>query len=175
MDTCHTSDKGKGRGSSSLATPAPRSQSSKKGPSTPPSQQQQKKRKVSLYYTKYKPNSSPAAAVDEEQDDVTPESPPTPEPCISNQSAYLTELNKNTSTEFKEDLQATVEDGMSAAAMFPMETHAVFPGDVTLGPGPRPGLLICSPVERSCSVLHADKTNSEKRGRSEMEVRIQKH
>ncbi|XP_037545643.1 transmembrane protein 131-like [Nematolebias whitei] len=169
MDTCHTSDK-KGRGSSSLASPAPRSQSSKKGSSTTPSQQQQKKRKVSLYYTKYKPSSSPAAAVDEEQDDVTPESPVTPDPCISNQTAYLTELNKNTSTDCKEDLQGTVEDGMSAAAMFPMETHAGFPGDITLGPGPRPGLLICSPVERSCSVLHSDKTNSEKRDSSELEV-----
>lgn len=174
MDTCHTSDK-KGRGSSSLASPAPRSQSSKKGSSTTPSQQQQKKRKVSLYYTKYKPSSSPAATVDEEQDDATPESPVTPDPCISNQSTFLTELNKNTSTDFKEDLQGTVEDGMSAAAMFPMETHAGFPGDVTLVPGPRPGLLICSPVERSCSVLHADKTNSEKRDSSELEVRMQKH
>ncbi|XP_017264107.1 transmembrane protein 131-like isoform X2 [Kryptolebias marmoratus] len=173
MDTCHTSDKGKGRGSSSVASPAPRSQSSKKGSSTTPSQQQQKKHKVSLYYTKYKPSSSTAAAVDEEQEDLTPESPLTPDPCNNNnQPAFLTELDKNTSKDFKEDLQRTIEDGMSAAVMFPMEMPAGFPGDVTLGPGPRPGLLICSPVERSCSELYADKMDSEKRDSSELEVQF---
>lgn len=174
-DTCHTSDKGKGRGSSSLASPAPRSQASKKGSSTSPPQQQQKKHKVSLYYTKYKPSSSTAAAVDEEQETLTPESPLTPDTCNNNnQPAFLTELEKHTSTGFKEDLQGTVEDGTSAAVMFPMEIPAGFPGDVTLSPGPRPGLLICSPVERSCSELYSGKTVSEKRDSSDLEVRVQK-
>uniref|UniRef100_A0A1A7XUK2 KIAA0922 n=1 Tax=Iconisemion striatum TaxID=60296 RepID=A0A1A7XUK2_9TELE len=175
VETCHTSDKGKGRGSSSLASsPAPRSQASKKGSSTAPAQQQPKKHKVSLYYNKYKPSLSTAAAVimDEEQEELTSESPFTPDPCSNNQPAFINDLEKNAPPDFKEDLQGTVEDGMSAAVMFPMEIPAAFPDGVTLGPGSRPGLLICSPVERSRAELYADKSDSEKRDGSELGVQL---
>ncbi|KAF7223490.1 KIAA0922-like protein [Nothobranchius furzeri] len=175
METCHTSDKGKGRGSSSLAnSPAPRTQVLRKGSSAAPAQQQPKKHKVSLYYNKYKPSSSTAAAVimDEEQEDLTPESPLTPDPCSNNQPAFSSDLEKNAPSDFKEDLQGTVEGEMSAAVMFPMEMPAGFPDEVMLGPGSRPGLLICSSVERSCAELYADKRDAEKRDGSELEVQL---
>uniref|UniRef100_A0A8C3A7X8 Transmembrane 131 like n=1 Tax=Cyclopterus lumpus TaxID=8103 RepID=A0A8C3A7X8_CYCLU len=55
VDICHTSDKGKGRGSPAVANiPTPRPQSSSKRGSLTASSQTQKKHKVSLYYTKYK-------------------------------------------------------------------------------------------------------------------------
>lgn len=176
IDTCHTSDKGKGRGSSALASsPAPRSQPSKKGSSTATSQPQ-KKHKVSLYYTKHKPSSATAAvaAMDEEHEELTPESL-TPEPCSNNQPAFSNSTDKNTPTGFTEDPQGDIEHIMSAAVMFPVEIPARFTEDVTLGPGPRPGLLICSPVERNCSELYTEKIDSDKRDTSELEVRLHKY
>ncbi|CAB1457724.1 unnamed protein product, partial [Pleuronectes platessa] len=78
VDTCHTSDKGKGRGSPALAnSPTQRPLSSKKGTATTPAQTQ-KKHKVSLYYSKYKPSSCAAGGavtVDEEHEDLTPDAP----------------------------------------------------------------------------------------------------
>lgn len=174
MDTCHTSDKGKGRGSPALAnSPAPRPQSSKKGSSTTPSQQQ-KKCKVSLYYSKYKPSSSTASAgavaVDEELEDLRPDPPLTPDTDVcnnNNEPAFINEMEKMTAPDFKE----VVEDTMPAAVMFPMEIPAGFPDNVTLGPGPRPGLLVCSPIEKSCTEHYAEKMESEKRDSSEVEVK----
>ncbi|XP_059199246.1 transmembrane protein 131-like [Centropristis striata] len=178
VDTCHTSDKGKGRGSPALAnSPAPRPPaSSKRGPLTTPSQPQ-KKHKVSLYYSKYKPNASPAAPgavmLDEEHEDLTPDPTLTPDPdvCNNNEPAFISELDKKTSADFKEEPHSTVEDEVPAAVMFPMETPAGFPDNVTVGPGPRPGLLVCSPVEKSCTEHYAEKINSEKRDSSAMELR----
>ncbi|KAM4749885.1 transmembrane protein 131-like isoform 1-T1 [Anableps anableps] len=173
IDTCHTSDKGKGRGSSALAnSPTPRSQSSKKGSSTTTSQPQ-KKHKVSLYYTKHKASSTTAVAatMDEEHEDLTPDSL-TPDSCSNTQPAFLSDTDRKTPTGFTEDLQGDVEHSMSAAVMFPVEIAARFPEDVTLGPGPRPGLLTCSPVERSCSERYAEKMDSEKRDGSELEIQF---
>ncbi|XP_023149320.2 transmembrane protein 131-like isoform X3 [Amphiprion ocellaris] len=177
VDTCHTSDKGKGRGSPALAnSPAPRPQSSKKGSSTTPSQQQ-KKHKVSLYYTKFKSSSSTATAgavtMDEEHEDLTPDPPLTPDldVCNNNQPAFISELDKKTSADYKEDLQSTIEDRVPAAVMFPMEMPAGFPADVTLSPGPGPGLLVCSPVEKNCTEHYAEKMDSDKRDSSELELR----
>lgn len=177
VDTCHTSDKGKGRGSPALAnSPAPRPQSSKKGSSVTPSQTQ-KKHKVSLYYTKYKSSSSPAMAgaltVDEEQEDLTPDLPLTPDPdvCNNNEPVFISELDKKTTTDVKENPHSTVEDRVPAAVMFPMEMPAGFPDNVILSPGPRPGLLVCSPVEKSCTEHYAEKVDPDKRDTSETEVR----
>ncbi|XP_072240894.1 transmembrane protein 131-like [Leuresthes tenuis] len=173
VDTCSTSDKGKGRGSPALAnSPAPRPQSSKKGSSSAPSQPQ-KKHKVSLYYTKFKSSSSSAAAVtmDEEHEDLTPEAPLTPDSFNNNEPDFICELNNDPATDFKEDLQSTIEDSLPAAVMFPMEMPAGFPKDITLGPGSRPGLLVCSPVEMSCTEHYAAKMDSEKRDNSELELR----
>ncbi|KAI3352497.1 hypothetical protein L3Q82_005447 [Scortum barcoo] len=177
VDTCHTSDKGKGRGSPALAnSPAPRPQTSKRGSLTTPSQPQ-KKHKVSLYYTKYKSSLSTAAAgtvtMDEEHEDLTPDPPLTPDPdvCNNNEPAFISELDKKTSVDFKEDSHSTIEDREPVPVMFPMEIPAGFPENVTLSPGPRPGLLVCSPVEKSCTEQYAEKINSDKRDSSEMELR----
>ncbi|XP_030592587.1 transmembrane protein 131-like isoform X2 [Archocentrus centrarchus] len=172
VDTCHTSDKGKGRGSPALAnSPTPRPQSTKKGSSTTPIQQQ-KKYKVSLYYTKYKPSSSAASAgavtMDEEQEDLRPDPLLTPDTdaCNNNEPTFINEMDKMTAPDFKED----VEDTVSAAVMFPMEIPAGFP-NVTLGPGPRPGLLLCNPIEKSCTEHYGERMESEKRESAEVELR----
>lgn len=167
VDTCHTSDKGKGRGSPALANaPAQRPQSSKKGSSPAPSQTQ-KKPKVSLYYSKYKNSSTPAAAInmDEEQEELTPDSPCTSEPDLCNsEPAFISEL------ENKADSHSTTEDRAPAVVLFPMEIPAGFPEDVTLTPGPRPGLLMCTPSVQSCTQQY-DKMEAIKRDSSEQEVR----
>ncbi|XP_060912178.1 transmembrane protein 131-like isoform X1 [Labrus mixtus] len=177
VDTGHTSDKGKGRGSPALAnSPAPRPQSSKKGSLVTPSQSQ-KKHKVSLYYTKYKSSSSAAAAgallLDEDHEDLIPDSPLTPDPdvCNNNEPAFISELDKKITADFKEDPQSTIEDSAPVAVMFPMEMPAGFPDNVTLSPGPRPGLLVCSPIEKSCAKHFAEKIDSEKRDNAQMELR----
>ncbi|XP_074485701.1 transmembrane protein 131-like isoform X2 [Sebastes fasciatus] len=176
VDTCHTSDKGKGRGSPALAnSPAPRPQPSSKRVPLTTTAQPQKKHKVSLYYTKYK-SSSPTAApdavtMDEEHGDLTQDPPLTPDSdtCNNNEPAFINELDKKTSAHFKD--HSTIEERVPAAVMFPMEMPAGFPDNVTVGPGPRPGLLVCSPVEKSCTQHYAEKIDSEKRDSSEMELR----
>ncbi|XP_056265127.1 transmembrane protein 131-like isoform X3 [Pseudoliparis swirei] len=178
VDICHNSDKGKGRGSPALANiPTPRPQSSsKRGSPTTPSQTQ-KKHKVSLYYTKCKASLSTAVpdamAMDEDHEILTPDPPLTPDPdvCNNNEPAFISVLDKKTSVDFKEDPMSITEDRAPAAVMFPMETPAGFPVNVTVGPGPRPGLLVCRPVEKSCTESSAEKIGSEKRDRSEMELR----
>lgn len=177
VDICHNSDKGKGRGSPALANiPTPRPQSSsKRGSPTTPSQTQ-KKHKVSLYYTKCKASLCTAVpdamAMDEDHEILTPDPPLTPDPdvCNNNEPAFISVLDKKTSVDFKEDPMSITEDRAPAAVMFPMETPAGFPVNVTVGPGPRPGLLVCRPVEKSCTESSAEKIGSEKRDRSEMEV-----
>ncbi|XP_068607189.1 transmembrane protein 131-like [Brachionichthys hirsutus] len=172
VDTCHTSDKGKGRGSPALAnSPGPRPQTSKKSSSVAPSQMQ-KKHKVSLYYTKYKSNPSAATAgaatVDEENEALAPDRPLTSDPdvCNNNEPAFVSELDKNTPACCKEDAHSRVDDGEPAAVIFPTEIPSGFPNNVTLSPGPRPGLLVCSPMEND-----AQKVDSEKRECSGMELR----
>lgn len=169
VETCHTSDKGKGRGSPALAnSPAQRPQSSKKASSATPSQTQ-RKHKVSLYYSKYKSSVSTvtagAATMDEEPEELTPDQPHTPDSdiCNNNEPAFISELDKSAPTDFKDEPHGTVEDREPAAVMFPMEIPAGFPENVTLSPGPRPGLLLCSPVEKSCTEHFAEKINSDKR------------
>ncbi|XP_029005827.1 transmembrane protein 131-like isoform X2 [Betta splendens] len=171
VDTCHTSDKGKGRGSPALANSrATRLQSSKKGLSTAPSQPQ-KKHKVSLYYTKYKPSSSTAApsgaAMDEEHEDLTGDAPVTPDPDVcnnNNEPSFISELNKKMSSDFQEVSHRPIEDKVPAEVIFPVEIPAGFPDNNGL----RAGLLVCSPVEKSCSDSYAAKI--EKRDSSELEL-----
>ena len=111
--------------------------------------------------------------MDEEHEDLTPDPPLTPDPdvCNNNEPAFISELDKKTSADFKEEPHSTIEDRAPAEVMFPMEMPVGFPGNVTLSPGPRPGLLVCSPVEKRCTEHYADKIDSEKRDSSEMEVR----
>ncbi|TKS68446.1 Transmembrane protein 131-like [Collichthys lucidus] len=142
VDTCHTSDKGKGRGSPALANSTA-------------------------------PPAAGAVTMDEEQEDLTPDPTLTADPdlCNNNEPAFISELDKKTSADFKEDPHCTIEDRVPAAVMFPMEIPAGFPDNVTLSPGPRPGLLLCSPVEKSCTEHYAEKIDSEKRDSAEMELR----
>lgn len=176
VDTCSPSDKGKGRGSPALAnSPAPRPQSSKKTSSAAPTQQQ-KKHKVSLYYTKYKSCSPTAAAggaaMDEEQEELAIDAPLTPDldVCNNNEPSFVSELDKKISADFKEDSHSTIDDRVPAAVMFPVEMPAGFPDNVTLGPGPRPGLFVCSPVVKTYPEHYAEKADSGKGECSEMEV-----
>lgn len=107
--------------------------------------------------------------MEEENDDLSPDSPQTPDPEIcnnNNNEPFISELDKKTSSDIKEDSHSIMENGVPAAVMFPMETPAFFPENVTLGPGPRPGLLVCSPAVKSCT----EKSNSEKTDSSELEV-----
>nr|XP_040042013.1 transmembrane protein 131-like isoform X1 [Gasterosteus aculeatus aculeatus] len=181
VDVCHSSDKGKGRGSPAVANiPTPRPQSSSKtskssliAPSQP-----QKKHRVSLYYTKYKPSSSTAVPdavmIEENHEDLIPDPPLTPDPDVcnnNNEPAFISMQDKKSPVDFKEDPISTIEDGMPAAVTFPMEIPAGFPDNLIVGPGPMPGLLTCSPVEKSCTELSAEKIGSEKSDRSEMELR----
>ncbi|XP_054634193.1 transmembrane protein 131-like isoform X3 [Dunckerocampus dactyliophorus] len=151
VDTCHTSDKGKGRGSPALSnSPAQRPQSSKKGPSGAASQPQ-KKHKVSLYYSNYKPSVSTAVpgatAMDDDHEDLIPEPPLTPDPdiCNNNKPAFM----DSEMMDKKADFQTPMQDKVPAVVMFPVEMPAGFPENVRLSPGPRPGLLLCKPVEMS--------------------------
>ncbi|XP_061769349.1 transmembrane protein 131-like isoform X3 [Nerophis ophidion] len=170
VDTCHTSDKGKGRGSPGLSnSPAQRPQSSKKGSSGTTSQPQ-KKHKVSLYYSNYKPSAATAAAPDDDHEDLLPEPPLTPDSdiCNNNRPAFM----DSETVDKKVDFKAPMEDKVPAAVMFPMEMPAGFPENVRLSPGPRPGLLVCKPVEMSHigryepTVVHC-----EQRASAEIELR----
>lgn len=111
--------------------------------------------------------------MDEEHEELVPDPPLTPDldVCNNNEPAFISELDKKTSTECKEEPHSTIEDTVPAEVMFPMEMPAGFPDNVTLSPGPRPGLLVCSPVKKSCTENYAEKIDSEKRDSSEMEVR----
>ncbi|XP_019717948.1 transmembrane protein 131-like isoform X2 [Hippocampus comes] len=149
VDTCHTSDKGKGRGSPALSNrPAQRPQSSKKSSSGAPSQPQ-KKHKVSLYYSKYKPGGWAAAhpaPMDEQHEEPVPEPPLTPDPDVcdnNNEPSFVSEMAKKAAADFQ------AEESVPAAVMFPVEIPAGFPQNVALRPGPRPGLLLCKPMEMS--------------------------
>ncbi|XP_071244420.1 transmembrane protein 131-like isoform X2 [Salvelinus alpinus] len=198
VDTCHNSDKGKGRGSPAVsngATPRPQpfsSSSSKKGASTTPSQPQ-KKHKVSVYYGKYKTSSSATAATaatateEERELDLMPDLG-TLEPylstdaCNNNEPTFLCQIDiKKTTQHFKEAPPQSAAQGEDskgpAAVMFPVETQAGFPDNVTVGPGPRPGLLLCSPVtekgyDLGTHLQFAEKRDTtEKRDNSELETK----
>ncbi|XP_077575728.1 transmembrane protein 131-like isoform X1 [Stigmatopora nigra] len=174
VDTCHTSDKGKGRGSPALSnSPAQRLPSSKKSSSGTPSQPQ-KKHKVSLYYSKYKPSAAALAstAMDEEheeQEEPVLELPLTPDPdvCNNNEPEFIGEMVKKAVVE-----DFNTEDSVPAAVMFPVEIPVGFPQNVTLGPGPRPGLLLCKPVEMSHTGRYEPAVvHCEQRPNAELQIR----
>ncbi|CAL1601009.1 unnamed protein product [Knipowitschia caucasica] len=166
VDSCHPSDKGKGRGSPALAnSPPQRPPSSKKTSSSSAPSQTQKKPKVSLYYSKYKYNPAPTATVSmeeteetEEMEDLLPETPSSPEP-DSMEPTFLCE------SQYTETSAAEAP----AVLMFPMETPASFPDNVTVSAGPRPGLLMCTPVQSFTPTY--DKMANDPRERDEHELR----
>lgn len=110
--------------------------------------------------------------MDEEPEELTVDQPLTPDPDVSNNNepALISELDKGGPPDFNDEPHGIVEDGEPAAVMFPMEIPAGFPENVTLSPGPRPGLLLCSPVEKSGTEHFAEKINSDKRDSFAIEV-----
>ncbi|KAJ3615193.1 hypothetical protein NHX12_018761, partial [Muraenolepis orangiensis] len=108
--------------------------------------QPQKKHRASLHYTKYKPEPEVPNHNNDDSDD---------EVVVASCSSGPAEKPKH----FKEGpfLPQSVEDQRPPPpAMFPMETPAGFPHDVTVGPGPRPGLLACSPARKSVTKQRTD-------------------
>ncbi|XP_062333261.1 transmembrane protein 131-like isoform X1 [Osmerus eperlanus] len=193
VDTCHPSDKGKGRGSPAVANgSAPRAQTSTKKSSPSPSStssQPQKKHKVSVYYSKYKSSSSLTTATvatvtaEEEHEDLAPgDHTPDPVVCINNNNnepMFTSQVDKmmaaaettaTTTVHFKEAPQIAREDKGPVAVTFPMETPAGFPDNILVGPGPRPGLLVCRPSEKGCT-HYSEKRDAEKRDSFELEPR----
>ncbi|XP_048855708.1 transmembrane protein 131-like isoform X1 [Brienomyrus brachyistius] len=181
VDSCNTSDKGKGKGSLAVANTPVRSQtSSKKGSGA--LSQPQRKHKVSLYYSRYKV-SSPASAVtalepSTEQEERSPERgfEQDPESCCSvgngadeagaalppapeEKPAYLEESRNHGAVKEKEP----------PPIMFPMETHSGLES-VTTPPGPRPGPLACSPAERPPAEGDPTPQRKEPRKRDVVEV-----
>lgn len=110
--------------------------------------------------------------MDEEPEELTADQPLTPDSDVrnNNEPALICELDKGAPPDFKDEPHSIVEDREPAAVMFPMEIPAGFPENVTLSPGPRPGLLLCSPVEKSCTEHFAEKINSDKRDSFAIEV-----
>jgi len=138
---------------------------------------------------------------EEEHRDLSPAPPLTPEPqvCnhINNNNIIVVDEEEEEEeedddnshlggqtekpTHFKEAPPRAVEDKgpAPAAAMFPMETPAPgFPHNMTVGPGPRPGLLLCSPAGQSLATPQRTDTGaySERReSAGELEVRARPH
>nr|XP_057922112.1 transmembrane protein 131-like isoform X2 [Doryrhamphus excisus] len=182
VDTCHTSDKGKGRGSPALSnSPAQRPPSSKKG-SSGSAPQPQKKHKVSLYYSNYKlsPASAPhgATAVDDDHEDLIPGPPLTPDPDICNNNNNKPAFTDGEMTDKDADFKSAVEDKVPAVVMFPVEMPAGLPQNGRLSPGPPPGLLPCNSAEMThagryeptmvrCELRTSSETESREDGKSQ--------
>ncbi|KAJ8382693.1 hypothetical protein SKAU_G00034710 [Synaphobranchus kaupii] len=134
-DTCNASDKGRGKGSPSVAGAPVRTPSSvKKAASTPAQPQPQKKHKVSVYYGKYKANPAVATATAAEEEREDPAS------CRSgNGSPVVAEppAPPEKATHFRETRPAAEDVRDPAAVMFPVETRLALPEEATAGTGRR--------------------------------------
>lgn len=109
-------------------------------------------------------------SMDEEPEELMAEQPLTPDSAGNNEPAVISEPDKSAVPHFNDEPHAIVEKREPAAVMFPMEIPASFPENVTLSPGPRPGLLLCSPVEKGGTEHFAEKINSDKRDSFAIEV-----
>lgn len=185
MDSCNTSDKGKGKGSLAVANTPVRSQASSKKGSGAPSQPQ-RKHKASLYYGRYKV-SSPAAAVSTlvpstEEEDRSPERTfqPHPETCcsLSNGADEAGPALPPAAEEKPACLEESrshraIEEKEQTHVMFPMETHSGFAESVsTAPPSPRPGPPACSPAERPPAQSEPTPERKEPRKRDVVEVGV---
>ncbi|XP_036372311.1 transmembrane protein 131-like [Megalops cyprinoides] len=166
VDSCNSSDKGKGKGSPAVAGVPTRGQSSSKK-SSGGSAQPQKKHKVSVYYAKYKVSSTASAvAAEGERDDPGSELAVELDPDTCNNNNNSHRLAEQTTPadkkpHFTEAPHSTEEDAELVPVMFPMETQSSFPGDVAVATDCRPGLLVCSPAENAHS--HANSKSLENR------------
>ncbi|KAF5902206.1 transmembrane protein, partial [Clarias magur] len=152
-DTSHTSDKGKGRGSTALANGTPRSQPSTRKSSGASSQPQKKQTRVSFLY-RYKsssaanasaPNANSNPPMDEEREDQTFD--PDPDICNNNNNNNDDALIESAlHVEQKEHIR---EDKTLPGDMFPMETLPVFPESITASRVPQAPTV--GQVESRCS------------------------
>lgn len=112
------------------------------------------------------------ATMDEEPEEPMADQPLTPDSDVSNNNepVLVSEVDNAAPPDFTDEPHGIVEDKEPAAVMFPMEIPAGFPENVTLSPGPRPGLLLCSPVEKSSTEHFAENINSDKRDSFAIEV-----
>ncbi|XP_073720550.1 transmembrane protein 131-like isoform X1 [Misgurnus anguillicaudatus] len=121
-DTCHPSDKGKGRGSPAVVNGAIRPQSSSKKSSGGSSQPQKRQTKVSLLYGRYKnsPSATPSAPAADEERDHTFELDP--EVCNNNNNNNDMLDETLLPRDKKEHFREPREEDTLSADMFPMET-----------------------------------------------------
>ncbi|KAF7686899.1 hypothetical protein HF521_015292 [Silurus meridionalis] len=134
-DTSHTSDKGKGRGSTALANGTARSQTSSRKSSGGFSQPQKKQTRVSFLY-RYKSNCAANSStvnansnppMDEEREEQTYETDPDPEVCNDNSNDDAL-IDSVLHVEQKEQIR---EEKTMPGDMFPMETLPGFPESIT--------------------------------------------
>ncbi|XP_028833905.1 transmembrane protein 131-like [Denticeps clupeoides] len=172
VDPCHTSDKGKGRGSPAVASGPVRNQSTSKKGSGGHSQPQ-KKHKVSVLYSKYKiiPNAmvpsaatiSPDPPADEERpDDQTSEMDPDVCNNNNNNNDLVDEMpslmeTRPLSTETRDD----------KPVMFPMEMHTVVPESLVQTPAYQHNSLADRQMQKDCR----EKRETVKRDNTEVETR----
>ncbi|KAG9344072.1 hypothetical protein JZ751_012552 [Albula glossodonta] len=123
VDSCNTSDKGKGKGSLAVAGGAAssRGQSSSRKSSCGAPAQPQKKHKVSLYYSKHKGGSATTATATEEEREEPNGEQAIIEPVCDNDTQPESSAPTHTRTHFPE-----TEDGSASPVMFPMETCPSF-------------------------------------------------
>ncbi|KAI1887452.1 hypothetical protein AGOR_G00190440 [Albula goreensis] len=123
VDSCNTSDKGKGKGSLAVAGGAAssRGQSSSRKSSCGAAAQPQKKHKVSLYYSKHKGGSATTAMATEEEREEPNSEQAVIEPVCDNDTQPESSAPTHTRTHFPE-----MEDGPASPVMFPMETCPSF-------------------------------------------------
>ncbi|XP_041119690.1 transmembrane protein 131-like isoform X2 [Polyodon spathula] len=154
VDSCSTSDKGKGKGSPAVANGPNRSQNGSKKNSGAPAQPH-KKHKVSVYYSKYKVNtvSTVATAAEEEclpmkdvdsLGDYTDQDPTT----CNNNTDEDAALPENSAQCMKDPSQSAEDEGEVAACLVPMETHSNHNENLTETIGSRPDLYACSSEEK---------------------------
>ncbi|XP_035274795.1 transmembrane protein 131-like isoform X1 [Anguilla anguilla] len=152
VDSCNSSDKGKGKGSLAVASLPSRNQpSSKKSPGA--AGQAQKKHKVSLYYSKPKASAaSPAAAASEEREEPAPDQAAEPEfdACAGADDRRADLEAQPPAPAHAKPHYPQTEDRPLAPVMFPMETHPGLPDDVVAatGCGPDKAPPLFSDVKR---------------------------
>ncbi|XP_076872623.1 transmembrane protein 131-like isoform X2 [Brachyhypopomus gauderio] len=149
-DTCHTSDKGKGRGSTAVANGTARPQTTSKKSSGGSSQPLKKQtHKVSFLYSRYKYISTAVAST------AANTNPPTPPPDEQTEKHVLEQdpdiCNNNNHhddavvmseaaihAEKTEQCREPSREGQTSGTMFPMETLPGFPESITANQVPQP-------------------------------------
>ncbi|MGH0151370.1 UNVERIFIED_CONTAM: hypothetical protein FKN15_020119 [Acipenser sinensis] len=154
VDSCSTSDKGKGKGSPAVANGPNRSQNGSKRNSGAPAQPH-KKHKVSVYYSKYKVNpiATVATAAEEEYlpmkemdslGDYTDQDPTT----CNNNTDKDAALPEKSAQCIKGPSQSAEDEGEVAACLVPMETHSNHNENLKESISSRPDLCACSSEEK---------------------------